>query len=151
MLQHSLVFDKDIIIDKKSGKQMLNLCQRTFVIPKDFTYSVIEVTEEYVGRMDLVSKMLYDDDQYTDLLCKVNGISNPFELNVGNIIIAPNITDLYKFYQKEEEDSESNKMVDDEEIDKDKDASKKTKRSANGDIMSNPNFVIDKNKRVIIY
>lgn len=49
----------------------------------------IEVTKEYVARPDLVSLVLYGSDRYTDIICKINGLSNPFELNEGMILRCP--------------------------------------------------------------
>ena len=49
----------------------------------------IKVTDDYVARPDLISLAVYGTDQYADILCKINGISNPFELMEGNILICP--------------------------------------------------------------
>ena len=39
---------------------------------------VIIVNEYYVARPDLISLAVYGDDKYADIICKFNGISNPF-------------------------------------------------------------------------
>ena len=51
----------------------------------------IRVTDDYVARPDLISLAVYGTDQYADILCKINGISNPFELNADMILLIPNI------------------------------------------------------------
>lgn len=48
------------------------------------------VNKYYVARPDLISLAVYGDDKYADLICKINGISNPFELNEGMILFIPN-------------------------------------------------------------
>ena len=64
---------------------------KTFDNTVDFSnaYTIVEVTKEYIARPDLVSFVLYHTDEYADILCKINGISNPFELMEGNILICP--------------------------------------------------------------
>lgn len=52
--------------------------------------NVIQVTREYIARPDLISFAVYGTDEHADILCKLNGISNPFELNEGMILIIPN-------------------------------------------------------------
>ena len=64
------------------------------IINKDVTnmfyeYRIIEVTDDYVARPDLISLAIYGTDKYADIICKVNGISNPFELNTGMKLIIP--------------------------------------------------------------
>lgn len=64
------------------------------IINKDVTnmfyeYRIIEVTDDYIARPDLISLAIYGTDKYADIICKVNGISNPFELNTGMKLIIP--------------------------------------------------------------
>ena len=68
-----------------------DLLAKTFDNTVDFSnaYTIVEVTKEYIARPDLVSFVLYHTDEYADILCKINGISNPFELMEGNILICP--------------------------------------------------------------
>ena len=51
------------------------------------------VSKYYVARPDLISLAFFKDDCYADLICKLNGISNPFELNENMILLIP---DRYK-------------------------------------------------------
>lgn len=51
----------------------------------------IVVNEYYIARPDLISLAVYGDDKYGDLICKFNGISNPFELNEGMVLFIPDI------------------------------------------------------------
>ena len=59
----------------------------------------IRVSDDYVARPDLRSLAVYGTDQYADILCKINGISNPFELNAGMILLIPNLSNLTFFYK----------------------------------------------------
>lgn len=62
-------------------------------------YSAMIVTKYYIARPDLISLALYGTDKYGDIICKVNGISNPFELNEGDIIMYPTINDILEMVQ----------------------------------------------------
>ena len=41
----------------------------------------VRVSEDYAMRPDLISMFAYGTDQYTDIILKFNGISNPFSLS----------------------------------------------------------------------
>jgi len=53
----------------------------------DFTYHVVKPEEEM--RIDLISFQYYGTEDYLDILCKFNGISNPFSLDKGQLIKVP--------------------------------------------------------------
>ena len=54
-------------------------------LKKTCTFCV--VSKEYIARPDLVSLAFYKTDEYADIICKVNGISNPFELNENMVLL----------------------------------------------------------------
>lgn len=88
----TLEFKPEIEV-KLNGMQvkMKDLLRKTYRDDIDFmeSFKVIEVTKEYNGRPDLISQAVYHTDEYADILCKLNGISNPFELCEGNRVICP--------------------------------------------------------------
>lgn len=47
------------------------------------------ITEDQIGRMDLISLKYYTDENYVDFILKWNNISNPFILNIGDVIEIP--------------------------------------------------------------
>lgn len=51
----------------------------------------VAVRSEYVARPDLISLAVYNTDKYADLICKLNGISNPFELNEDMVLYVPGL------------------------------------------------------------
>lgn len=53
--------------------------------------NIVKVTKDYIARPDLVSLAIYGTDQYADIICKYNGLSNPFELNEDMILIIPDL------------------------------------------------------------
>jgi len=48
------------------------------------------VTEDQVGRIDLISLLYYRNANYCDYILKWNGISNPFSIKLGDILEIPN-------------------------------------------------------------
>lgn len=149
MLQNPLLTYKSELKSNVLGQQVYNLLDQTFQIPNDFQYNVIEVTEGFIGRMDLISKQVYGDTKYQDVLCKLNGISNPFELNAGTVVVLPDVSyidDFYYYESPEERDPESN-----EAANKPVAKSKKEKRKPNEAVIGEKRFKIDSNRKVIVY
>ena len=89
MIFHTVLNNKNIIHSEWLDEDIYNLVDSSFIVPKLYSYEILEVTEKYIARPDLISKDIYGDTIYSDLLCKLNGISNPFELNKGMLLIIP--------------------------------------------------------------
>ena len=47
------------------------------------------VTEDDICRIDLISLKYYREAAYSDYILKYNGISNPFSINVGDVLLIP--------------------------------------------------------------
>lgn len=150
MLVNSLLNNKTKIKSEYLDDYVWNLGDKTFQIPKEFTYQVIEVTEDFVARMDLISLHIYNTDKFSDVLCKINGISNPFELNVGDKLVIPEYSDMVKFFY-EETPAESDGTETGEEIKKPKAKAKIDKRKPNEAIIGDKRYKVDKKSKVIIY
>lgn len=54
------------------------------------------VTEDQVGRIDLISLLYYRNANYCDYILKWNGISNPFSIKFGDILKIPNHREALK-------------------------------------------------------
>ena len=89
MLSYTTLNFKSQLKSDYLGEDIYNLLDRTFVVPQSYIYNVFEVTRDYIARPDLISYDAYGDAMYADVICKLNGISNPFELNVGMKLILP--------------------------------------------------------------
>lgn len=59
----------------------------------DYTWHVVDSSEEM--RPDLISALHYGTENYVDILCKYNNISNPFSLERGQYIKIPKYPDQY--------------------------------------------------------
>lgn len=78
-------------IEERNGIKFQDLAVQTINPEIRISGSVLVVNKYYVARPDLISLAVYGDDKYADIICKVNGISNPFELNENDILIIPDI------------------------------------------------------------
>jgi hypothetical protein len=142
-----------------TGENMYDLLDRTFVIPQSYSYNAYSVTENYIARPDLISYDAYGDTRYADVICKLNGVSNPFELNENMVLIIPTpdcISDFLAHPEKTEDyddnwgndsnisnSSNTGKILDN----KDKNINKRVNDAINGDV----GYIIDTRGRVVIY
>lgn len=149
MLDYSVLGLKTQIYSDYLGEEVYNMLDYTFSIPYNYNYNIFEVSQEYVARPDLVSYDAYGDAGYADVLCKLNGISNPFELNVGMKLIIPTPEDISNFLMvpsiKDRDENWGPTNTDKST------KTKKSKRQANEAIMGDVRFKIDKANGVIIY
>lgn len=149
MLDYSVLNLKTPIESEYLGEQVLNMLDYTFTIPNNYSYNIFEVTQEYIARPDLISYDAYGDTMYTDVICKLNGISNPFELNEGMKLIVPTPDDVGDFIiEPSIKDRDANWGPTGSSS---KAKSKNKKRQANEAIMGDTRFKIDKSRGVIIY
>ena len=149
MINHTVLNNKKNIHSDWLGETIINLNDPSFQIPKEYAYEIMEVTEKYVARPDILSADVYGDTLYSDLLCKLNGISNPFELNVGMILVIPSpdcIMDFMKTPSIEESDANINNIVN-----KPVAKQKNQKRKANEAIIGDTRFNIDKSRGIVVY
>lgn len=84
---------------KPNGDVVIDLISRavSFLGIRSNSGKAYIVTEETAMRADLISNYFYQSSSYADLLLKYNGYSNPFSLNVGDIIRIPSSENLLKY------------------------------------------------------
>lgn len=150
MPSYSTLNYKTEINSEYLGERIFNLLDFTFLIPKDYIYNIFEVTKEYIARPDLISYDAYGDTMFADVICKLNGISNPFELNEGMQLIIPSPENILDFaVQPSLRDREDNwgniggPLVTQK--------TKKSKRQPNEAIVGDSRFKIDTTNGIIIY
>lgn len=151
MLSYSTLNNKTEIISDYLNEKIYNMLDLTFEIPDRYTYNIFEVTADYIARPDLISYDAYGDSMFTDVICKLNGVSNPFELNEGMLLILPSPEDILNFTI----------VPDSKDIDKNwgpntpsipfTTKSKKSKRQANEALVGDSRFKIDSTNKIIIY
>lgn len=148
-MRHTVLNNKSTIYSDWLQETVINLTDPTFIIPKSYQYEILEVTEKYVARPDLLSKDIYGDTMYSDLLCKLNGISNPFELNEKMLMIIPS-PDCIMDFMKTPTPSECDEAINNS-IKKPIAKQKNQKRKANEAVIGDARFNIDKTRGIVIY
>ena len=119
-----------------------------------FNGQVIIVNKYYVARPDLVSLAIYGTDDYADIICKINGISNPFELNENDILFLPDIEFIRNCCKQSSSKSEIVETEDEILTPKKTNNFQKKKnerRSSNEQLEGEQNYVIDKSLGLIFY
>lgn len=151
MIFHTVLNNKKTIYSDWLSDNVINLGDSTFQIPESYQYEIMEITEKYIARPDLLSKDIYGDALYSDLLCKLNGISNPFELNKGMVIIVPSPDCIMDFMKTPTVDECDTNETTSSSSTKPQSKKKTDKRKANEAIIGDTRFKIDANKGIIIY
>lgn len=149
MLDYLVLSQKKQILSDYLGEEIYNMLDYTFEIPDGYAYNIFEVSKEYIARPDLISFDAYGDAMYADIICKLNGVSNPFELNEGMKLIVPTPEDIIKFIiEPSIKDKDENWGPN---MSSKTSKTKVSKRQANEAIMGDTRFKIDKKNGVIIY
>lgn len=61
---------------------------------------VLLVEERHLARPDLLSQDAYGAPDHVDVILKFNMITNPFSMEEGDIIVAPNLGSVEAFYRR---------------------------------------------------
>jgi hypothetical protein len=89
----------------KEGIRMIDFLENNFNVnysyPNLQIYKVFLIKEEYLCRPDLLSWEAYNNVNYVDIILKFNQITNPFSMEVDDIILVPSIKSARAFYQKD--------------------------------------------------
>lgn len=151
MLDYNIIKNKQIV--KNNNIIFYDLLSSSININEIPYQNTLIVSEYYVARPDLISFAIYGTDEYADIICKINGISNPFELNKGMVINIPNISFIDRYLNENNFNSEfitnENKNIF-ENLENVKKYSNE-KRSPNNQLVGEENFIIDKSLGVIFY
>jgi hypothetical protein len=110
------------------------------------------VNKYYVARPDLISLAFYGTDKYADIICKVNGISNPFEINENDMLDIPALETLSFYSRPNKNPSEiitKGSIITQPKKTKQKELNKK--RSPNEQIVGDKNYVLDRSLGLIFY
>ena len=92
MLNYRILDTKPKYSKEDENDEYIDLLANNYKIPSSgYKGTPIMVNEYYVARPDLISLAMYGDDKYADIICKLNGISNPFELNEDTLLYLPSI------------------------------------------------------------
>jgi hypothetical protein len=137
--------ESEYVLCKDLSASTLNLKSKIVV------YKMVTITPDYIARPDLVSLAMYGTDEYADIICKINGISNPFELNEGMELIIPEFSNIYDVFSSA---AASSTVADNSFIGKGIKTNQKAKnmvRKPSEQIIGDSNFTIDKTNKIVIY
>jgi hypothetical protein len=138
-----------------NGETATDLLYKTWNTDKNFSGDYLLVNEYYIARPDLISLAVYGEDRYADIICKVNGISNPFELNEGQIIFIPTIESIENILDLDAKTLTTKKINDEETINTIErigaQRKKTEKRSPAQQVEGDSNYIIDKSLGVVFY
>jgi hypothetical protein len=100
--------DRKPLIKRPDGLLIRDLTQSMFDLQSGsyVNLSVYRVPKEYAMRPDLLSQASYNNTLYAEYILKYNGISNPFSLDEGQIIIIPNIDNVKEVTKDRSDDGE---------------------------------------------
>lgn len=153
MLEYKLLDKKPKI--ENNDETYIDLLAKTYDDTQYFACTPIIVNKHYVARPDLISLAVFGDDKYGDIICKLNGISNPFELNEDMIILIPNFDYLQDCVIKSP--AASNLVIDPEKdtiqnVNKNNMQKKRSDdRSPNEQVVGESNYIIDKSLGIVFY
>lgn len=137
----------------RNGITFIDLMGKNFTPVEGVDGDFIIVNKYYVARPDLISLAVYQTDSYADIICKVNGISNPFEMNEDDILFLPHVDYMANCVKYAPESSDFIES-EDEEIKKISKSNKKRFdeiRGSNELIEGEDNFIIDKSMGLVFY
>ena len=85
--------DKKPIFTRPDGIAIKDLTASMFNPTTDnyASYTVYKVPKEFAMRPDLISAAVYNNTIYAEIILKFNGISNPFSINVDDVILIPDL------------------------------------------------------------
>lgn len=150
MLDYNILQKKPIL--SFNNDEYIDLSPQTYYVKDNIRGELLVVNQYYVARPDLISLAIYGDDKYADIICKINGISNPFELNENDILFIPNISELIDLTKNQDNPS---KLVSESSdlLKKNYDMRKKLseKRSPNEMVISDSNYIIDHSLGLVFY
>jgi hypothetical protein len=92
----------------EDGTKIVDLFQRNFpnLIGTPFRFSLFEIDVESEFRPLQISMLNYNGNAYWDLILKFNGISNPFDIQIGDVLIIPDKDFLDNLLIEVQEDDE---------------------------------------------
>jgi len=85
--------DKKPIFTKPDGTDIKDLTSSMFDLtsPNYVKYNIYKVSKDFAMRPDLISAAVYNNSIYAEIILKYNGISNPFSIKEGDLILIPNL------------------------------------------------------------
>lgn len=151
MLDYKIINSKPTIV--QDNIEYIDLLANTFNTSLSLSGTPLIVNKYYIARPDLISQAMYGTDKYADIICKVNGISNPFELNEDDILLIPSVEYCESCINKSITASELITETNSNIVNTHKNYQKTTAetRSPNEQTSGEQNYIIDQSSGLIFY
>ena len=100
--------DRKPLFKKKDGAIVRDLTKTMFDFKSNnyLNYSVYRVPVDYEMRPDLIAQAVYNNTIYAEMVLKFNGISNPFSIDTGDVILIPSLDTAKQNVKKRGEEAE---------------------------------------------
>ncbi len=89
----------------RNGETMIDFLSNNFLVnyfdPQLEIARLMLVEERHLCRLDLLSYEAYQSIDYVDVIMKFNQITNPFSMQINDIIVFPTKASVSRFYQQE--------------------------------------------------
>jgi hypothetical protein len=97
--------DRKPLFKKEDGNIIRDLTQSIFDFKSGnfINYQAYRVPMEYQMRCDLISQAVYNNTIYSEYILKFNGISNPFTISNGDVILIPDLNSAKQNVKQEQE------------------------------------------------
>jgi hypothetical protein len=90
---------------QRNGEMVIDFLENNFRVRYEYPYlriiKLLLVEERHLGRIDQLCWEAYNDLTGVDILMKFNQITNPFSINLYDIIAVPDQDSARSFYQKD--------------------------------------------------
>jgi len=109
-MQSKILENKRIVKDK-DGNVFVDLTSRSLRYNSNAdVINAYYVGEDMIMRADLISQAAYGNTDNYDLILKYNGISNPFSIDEGDLILIPSLDFMYESLETPEQEDASEKV-----------------------------------------
>lgn len=94
--------DAKPVFKREDGIEIKDLTSPMFDMRNvnNISYNVYKVPKEFEMRPDLISGAVYNNSLYAEIILKFNGISNPFSIKEGDIILIPALNSMKSILAK---------------------------------------------------
>ncbi len=91
------LYDLDKLVRDKNQDNLYDMFIPTFRNSGLGVSTPVEVNEEKMMRLDLVSFEAYRTDDYIDIICGINYLDNPLNVMEGDVLLCPSGDDISSY------------------------------------------------------
>lgn len=114
-MEFKILENKPIVINSKDNQEIVDLIYPSMRY-ENTNYNIVDyfyVGEDMIMRPDLLSYITYNNINSWDKLLKFNGISNPFSIDQGDLILVPDLFWIENQVVKSDDNNKNNYKIND--------------------------------------